>query len=241
MRRLDRMTAPHWMALYATLLLAWAALWATATDAPGTDWMADLCRATPDALGVAGASAMWALMGAAMMLPTAVPAFATYDDLADAHGLNGGGALVAGYAAVWGGFAVAAGTAQVALSGAGLLDAAGVARPWLAALLLALAGLYQFSPLKAACLSRCRAPLTFLMAHWAEGPWRMGLRLGAACLGCCWALMLLAFVGGMASLGLMALGTLLMAAEKIDAGPRLTRLVGIACLLGAGYCIGGLP
>ncbi len=227
------MTAPHWLALYAALLAAWAALWwRTAPDAAG--WgalLVDLCRATPEAAGPAALVSMWLLMSAAMMLPTAVPALAAHDEIADAHGTGGGGALVAGYVAVWTGFAVAAAAVQGALP-------ADPPRP-LAPVLLALAGAYQLSPLKDACLSRCRAPLTFLMAHWAEGPLRMGLRLGATCLGCCWALMALGLVGGAMSLGFMALATLLMTLEKLSRGRFVPYAIAVACFAGAGYLTGG--
>ena len=240
-RRLGGMAAPHWLALYAALLASWLAVWAMAAP-DGSDLgrlLSDICRATPDAAGLGGAYAMWLVMAAAMMLPTALPAFATYDEVAQAHGLGGGARLVAGYAAVWVGASAVAALGQVALAAAGLVAADGAAAPLLAAGLLVLAAGYQVTPLKAACLSRCRAPLTFFMAHWDRGPWAMGLRLGLVCLGCCWALMALAFAGGTLSLGFMALGTALMTAEKLAAGPRASRTIAIACLVGAGYVIGG--
>ncbi len=100
--------------------------------------------------------------------------------------------------------------------------------------LLALAGAYQFTPLKAACLSKCRAPMMFFLQHWDEGPWRNGLRLGAVCLGCCWALMLLAFVGGVMNLAFMGLATVLMALEKLPMlGRWLTRPMGVGLLAAA--------
>ena len=234
LRHLGRMTAPHWLALYAVLLGAWSALWIlSAAGAP--TWSAlllDLCRATVDGAGLPRLVAMWLLMSAAMMLPTVIPAFATHDEIADAQGTGGGAALVAGYVAVWAGFSGLAAMSQMAL--AGRMDA-----PWLAAALLALAGLYQFSPLKEACLSRCRMPLTFFMAHWSDGPFRMGLRLGVTCLGCCWALMALGLIGGAMSLGFMALATLLMTLEKLSRGALVPRAIGLACLGAAGYLTGG--
>ena len=236
MRRLGRMTAPHWIGLYAMLVAAWALLWAQAAPGAG-GWaalVADLCRAGPEAAGPVLLMAMWLVMSAAMMLPTALPAFATHDEIADAHGTGGGAALVAGYVAVWAGFAGLAAGVQTALGDV-------TAAPWMAATLLVLAATYQVSALKDACLSRCRAPLTFLMAHWDEGPWRMGLRLGAVCLGCCWALMALGLIGGAMSLGFMALATLAMTAEKLSRGRWLPRLIALACLAGAGFVLGGSP
>ncbi len=176
---------------------------------------------------------MWALMAAAMMAPTALPAFATYEDLGRATPVRPL-ALMAGYLAVWLGFALVAAAAQMALVGAGLLTPLGDSRSrGLDAALLAGAGLYQFSPLKQACLARCRQPLSFFMQHWDEGALRNGLRLGLVCLGCCWALMALAFVGGMSSLGFMALATVVMAAEKLQAAAWITRPLGAALIFAA--------
>ena len=142
---------------------------------------------------------------------------------------------MAGYAAVWVGFALAAAGLQLALARVG-----GLAHPALAPALLVLAAGYQVSTLKEACLSKCRQPLTFFMSHWAEGPWRMGLRLGATCLGCCWALMALGLIGGAMSLGFMALATLLMTAEKLSRGVLVPRAIALGCLAGAGYLTGGI-
>jgi len=237
LRNLSRMTAPHWLGLYAALVAAWGGIWMISAPVK-VSWatlIADLCRATPVDAGGMGLVAMWLLMSAAMMLPTALPAFATYDDIADAHGTGGGGALVAGYGLVWVAFALVAATVQVALVRTAHLDA-----PWLAPLLLAGAGAYQFSPMKDACLSKCRQPLTFFMGHWADGPLRMGVRLGAVCLGCCWALMALGLIGGAMSIAFMALATLLMTLEKLSQGTVLPRAIGLACFAGAGFLIGGL-
>ncbi|MCK0166811.1 DUF2182 domain-containing protein [Jannaschia sp. S6380] len=233
MRHFDRMTAPHWLTLYALLLAAWAGVWAMTAPplAWGTLWR-DICLSAPVAMGFPGLFGMWLLMAAAMMLPTALPALATYDHLADAQGVSGGGRLVAGYAIVWIGFAAAAAGAQTAIGGQ-------AESTWIAALLLALAGAYQFSTFKDACLSRCRRPLVFFLEHWARGPLGMGLRLGAVCLGCCWALMALGLIGGAMSLGFMALATVLMTVEKLSRGVVIPRAIGLACLSGAGFLIGG--
>lgn len=240
--RIRAMGAPHWLALYGLILAGWAALYAMAVPADlralsalyGADFWAALCRAGPDGAGLAGLFAMWAVMAAAMMAPTALPALATYEDLGRATPVRFG-ALVAGYLAVWLGFAALAALAQMALYRAGLVDALGASRQgWFTALLLAGAGAYQFSALKQACLSRCRAPLTFFMQHWDEGPWRLGLRLGATCLGCCWALMALGFAGGVMNLAFMGLATGLMALEKLPGTGRwLTAPLGWALLAGA--------
>ncbi|MDR9394738.1 DUF2182 domain-containing protein [Roseovarius sp. SYSU LYC5161] len=236
------MTGAHWLMLFTGILLSWAALYAMALPADlraagrvyGADFWESLCRVTPDAAGVARVSLMWALMSAAMMAPTVLPALVTYDDLPDTGGKRFG-ALLAGYLMVWLGFSVVAAALQMGLYTAGLVSAFGDSlTPVLSAGLLALAGLYQFSPLKEGCLAKCRAPLTFFFQHWDAGAWRMGLRLGAVCLGCCWALMLLAFVGGVMNLAFMGLATVIMVLEKLpDIGRPLTRPLGAVLLAAA--------
>ncbi|MCU4654519.1 DUF2182 domain-containing protein [Roseibacterium sp. SDUM158016] len=233
--RIRGMTRPHWLALYGGIFVAWAALYVMALPQDlreagaiyGAEFLRSLCIVSPDAAGFAGLVAMWLLMSAAMMAPTALPAFATYDELG-ARTQTRFGALLGGYLLIWAGFSVLAAGAQMALTQAGLLTVFGDSRS--AALsggLLVLAGLYQFSAFKEACLSQCRAPLAFFMEHWAEGPFRNGLRLGAVCLGCCWALMLLAFAGGVMNLAFMGLATLVMALEKLTwIGAVITRPLG---------------
>ena len=237
------MRGPHWLALFAVILGAWAALYAMALPEDmraasrlyGAEFWQSLCVVTPDAAGFARVALMWMLMSAAMMAPTALPAFATYDDLS--HSAPGArpGALIGGYLAVWLGFSLAAAGLQMALVGAGLVSVLGDSRSLLfSAALLAIAGGYQFSPLKEACLSKCRMPLTFFMERWDDGPWHNGVALGLVCLGCCWALMLLAFVGGVMNIAFMGLATLLMALEKLpEIGRWLTRPLGAALLFGA--------
>ncbi len=240
--RIRAMGAPHWLGLYGLILGAWALLYAMAVPADlraasalyGIEFLAALCVATPDAAGYFGLFAMWAIMSAAMMAPTALPALATYEDLGQAGAETRLWGLVAGYLAIWVGFSAFAAAAQLALFQAGLLDAFGTSLSGpLSAGLLALAGAWQFTPLKEACLSKCRAPMMFFLEHWEEGPVRNGLRLGAVCLGCCWALMLLGFVGGVMNLAFMGIATILMALEKLpEIGRWLTRPLGVA-LLGA--------
>ena len=149
------------------------------------------------------------------------------------------GHLIAGYLLVWLGFSVVAAAAQMGLFLAGYLSPLGqsMSAP-LSAGLLALAGFYQFSPAKEACLSKCRQPLTFFMSHWDEGPFRNGVRLGAVCLGCCWALMMLAFVGGVMNLAFMGLATLIMVFEKLpEIGRYITRPLGVSLIAGAAWVL----
>lgn len=229
---LRRMTQGHWVALFAATLLLWALLFLMALPemslaVRGIDWLEAICSVTPGSAGWPTAVLMWALMSAAMMAPTALPAFSTYDDLPNTSG-SGLATLIGGYLVVWMGFASLAAALQVTLSGVGWLGALGQSQSvWLTAALLGVAGVYQFSALKEACLSRCRAPLTFFLSHWEEGAFRNGLRLGADCLGCCWALMLLAFVGGTMNLAFMGLAMVLMTLEKLpDLGTHVTKPLG---------------
>ncbi|MGX1004001.1 putative metal-binding membrane protein [Roseovarius sp. MBR-38] len=241
-----RMGGGHWLLLYALILGAWGLLYAMALPAAlregaqiyGADFLQSLCIVTPDAAGFGRIILMWALMSAAMMAPTALPAFATYEDLGHA-GETRLGALVAGYLSVWLGFSVLAAGAQMALFQAGLLTAFGDSRSGiLSAVLLAVAGAYQFSPAKEACLSKCRRPLSFFMQHWDEGALHNGVRLGLVCLGCCWALMALAFVGGVMNLAFMGLATVIMVLEKLpQIGAWLTRPLGVALLAASGWVL----
>lgn len=230
--RIRAMGGLHWLALFGLILCTWVILYAMAIPADlregavifGSDFIASLCVVTPDMGGYLRMVAMWGLMSAAMMAPTALPAFATYDELPGTRLWP----LIASYLAVWLAFSVVAAGVQMALFQAGLVSDFGDSRSTvLSAALLMLAGLYQFSPTKEACLSKCRAPLVFFMQYFEEGPWRNGLRLGMVCLGCCWALMLLAFVGGVMNLAFMGLATVIMVLEKLpDIGRWLTRPLG---------------
>ncbi|MGF1554338.1 MAG: DUF2182 domain-containing protein [Paracoccaceae bacterium] len=252
--------AASWLGVYAVLVAAWIAVWLMDPDLGvpaelrtlGVDRLSALCLAATRDASFLGLWAMWATMGAAMMLPTAIPALRTFasvndtlarrdDEAASALALP---ALAAGYLAVWAGFAAAAAAGQAVLSRGGHLGPAGdaVNSPGIAAALLLCAGLWQFSALKDACLSRCRLPLTFFLGAWQPGAapaFSMGIRLGLDCLGCCWALMLLAFVGGTTNLLFMGGATLLMTLEKLPRiGRPLTRPVGFL-LLGAGGGLAG--
>jgi len=234
--RIRKMTAPHWLGLYGMILLAWTLLYAmqlppdlvAAANIYGAEFWEALCRIEPGLAGAPNIFLMWALMSAAMMAPTALPAFSTWEDLGQTGRAQGFGLLLGGYLLVWLGFAALATGAQLGLTGAGLLNPLGEsANVWLTAALLAGAGAYQFSTLKDACLSKCRRPLTFFIQHWEDGPWRMGLRLGLVCLGCCWALMALAFVGGTMNLLWMGGAMVLMMLEKLPAiGAVMTRPLG---------------
>lgn len=186
--------------------------------------------------------AMWFLMAVAMMLPTAAPMVRTYCEIADTAARKGEPVahplvLVAGYLGVWLLASALFAALTVALRQAGAVGGAlGPVEASVAALALLLAGLYQFSSLKAACLEKCRNPFTVLFSRWSARPARI-LRLGAEqglwCLGCCWALMLVMFAVGLMNIFWMALLAVFSLVEKETAGSLPTRLAGAILLVWA--------
>lgn len=180
---------------------------------------------------------MWAVMMAAMMLPSAAPMILLHATLARRRRERGGpaaesGAFAAGYLVVWAAFSLAAAALQFGLEQAALLspmmETSSIA---LAGAVLIAAGLYQWTPLKQACLRHCRSPLDFIMLHWrpgALGAFLMGLRHGAVCVGCCWLLMLLLFIGGVMNLAWIAGIALFVLVEKLSpAGHWIGRGAGV--------------
>jgi predicted metal-binding membrane protein len=167
---------------------------------------------------------MWAVMMVGMMLPSAAPMILLYDRVrerqeAKGASLAGTGVFALGYLAAWALFSLAAVIAQWALEQAALLSPMMVsASPWLGGGLLIAAGIYQWTPLKNACLVHCRAPITFLAHHWQPGragAFRMGLHHGLYCVGCCWVLMALLFVFGVMNLLWIAALAIFVLLEKI--------------------------
>ncbi|WP_379071150.1 DUF2182 domain-containing protein [Mesorhizobium sp. UC22_110] len=186
---------------------------------------------------------MWCLMAVATMLPSAAPMMRTYCEIADTARIKGEpvvhpSILVAGYLAVW--LAASAGFAALTL-GLQMADpdrqTFGPANGIVAALLLAVAGLYQFSGLKEACLKKCRRPFSILFARWSDKPWRifrLGLEQGIWCLGCCWALMLVMFAVGIMNLFWMVLLGLFAILEKQVNGRLPSRIAGTILLVWSG-------
>ncbi len=180
--------------------------------------------------------AMWAVMMMAMMLPTVAPSALVFSTLAarrdPLHGSSVIAIYVAAYTTTWIAFAAPAALTQWALTQSLLLDPmARSTSALLSAAILLGAGLYQFTPLKTACLSKCRSPLAFFVAKWRDGPAGalvLGLQHGSYCVVCCWALMAVMFVVGAMNLAWMGLLTLLLLGEKvIPAAWRFDRVVGV--------------
>lgn len=184
---------------------------------------------------------MWAAMMLAMMLPSAAPMILLYGAVAGrTSGSPSIGFFASGYALVWTGFSVGAAGLQLALHEAMLLSPGlRVTGAALGGVVLVAAGLYQLTPLKHACLRRCRSPVAFITRHWrpgAGGALRMGLVHGLYCVGCCWALMALLFVGGVMHLLWVAVIALAVLVEKVaPAGHAVARAAGVVLTVwGAG-------
>ena len=174
---------------------------------------------------------MWAAMMIGMMVPSATPMVVGYTDWTRRVPTSGSrpGAVtsfLSGYLIVWLGFSLLAAIVQVTFERAELVTAMGATtHPALGGAVLLLAGLFQVTPWKASCLRRCRTPLGFLIAEWrdgAVGALIMGVRHGAYCLGCCWALMAVLFVVGTMHLVWMAAIAGFVLAEKV--APRVLRI-----------------
>jgi predicted metal-binding membrane protein len=192
--------------------------------------------------GFALVALMWGAMALAMMLPSAAPMILTYAEIADTAARKGEAiitpfALAAGYTVIWLGFALLATLAQFALTRAALIDAgmASVSGLFSGAIFIA-AGAYQFSALKDACLRQCQNPFPFFFTHWqttARGVFRLGIRQGLYCLGCCWAMMAVMFAVGVMNVIWMAALGIVMTLEKVGSGRRFTYGAG-AALIAAG-------
>lgn len=183
--------------------------------------------------------AMWTVMMTAMMLPSASPLLLLYAGALrtsnDAQVARKTYAMAAGYGLVWVLFSVAATVLQRVLSSFLVLNAMMEPEtPVAAVALLTIAGLYQLTPLKRACLRVCRSPLSYLLQHWRPGTWgafRLGARHGTYCLGCCWALMLLLFAGGVMNLFVIVALTLWVLLEKFAPfGEQTAKASGVALL-----------
>jgi predicted metal-binding membrane protein len=167
---------------------------------------------------------MWTGMMVAMMLPSATPMILTFAAVSRNRRRQERPYVpvtifVAGYVAIWTGFSVLAAFAQWLLHRQALLSPAMASRSaWLGGILLLAAGVFQFTPLKHACLTQCRAPFDFIMTHWREGAggaFRMGVEHGLFCAGCCWALMSLLFVAGVMNILWIAALSLIVGLEKL--------------------------
>jgi len=191
--------------------------------------------------GLAWLAGMWAVMMVAMMLPSAAPTILLFASVSRRRRLLGQPAIpvlvfTLGYLLVWTVYAAVAASAQWKLHHMALLSPAmKSASPLLAGGLLVAAGVYQWLPVKGACLSQCRSPLGFFAAEWREGTrgaLLMGMRHGSVCVGCCWLLMALLFVAGVMNLLWVATIAGFVLLEKlVPGGARLGRAAGVFLIL----------
>ena len=180
---------------------------------------------------------MWSIMMVAMMLPSATPAILLYATVRKSRQPDNAIAqpwvFLAGYLLVWLVFSVVAALVQSRLPSAAM----GLESRTAQAALLIAAGLYQLSPLKSACISQCRSPAQFISRNWragTAGAVRLGILHGAYCVGCCWVLMTLLFVGGVMNVAWIIVITILVTAEKLLPVPSILQRTSGAALIAWG-------
>ena len=239
--------APVLVLVIVLPLVSWMWIVVMARDmyGPMTGASAWMMTAVWDVRHLALLWAMWAVMMMGMMLPSASPMLLLYGGVARRSATDPSAAsrqiyaLAAGYVVVWALFSLGATAFQrflaILLFISSMMQ---VTSPAVGAALLLMAGVYQLTPIKHACLRTCRSPLGFLMSRWRPGlagAFRMGLEHGALCVGCCWALMLLLFAGGVMKLSVIAALTALVAFEKLTPlgahGARISGVLLIATAL----------
>lgn len=242
----------YWISFYICVLLAWMFLALMSQESVelkslekiyGSDFWKQLCKDNPSLDHWLSILLMWVVMSFAMMAPTIIPALKTYDDLIYSGAGNSMGFfhLLTGFSIIWICYSILITSVQIIVSELGWLTTNGtINSQFFVGLLLALSGFYQFSAFKNACLSKCRAPLAFFLQYWSDGKlgaFKMGLRLGVICLGCCWMLMALTFISGIMSLAFMGLCTMIMILEKLpQIGEYVTKPMGF-CFLGGAILI----
>ena len=220
--------------------------------------IADLCLSASSGAVLSGGSsvslvlamfAMWFAMSAAMMLPTAAPMIRTYAEIADTAATRGEpvvhpAVLTAGYMLIWAGASVLFALVQLGIANFAGSSVANPVTGVTSGLILLGAGAYQFTTLKQACLTKCRNPFTTLFANWQRGSagvFRLGMKQGIFCLGCCWALMLIMLAVGSMNVVWMAALTIFTFVEKTGAGRVTTRAGGaIVIVWGAALIWGAL-
>ncbi len=189
---------------------------------------------------------MWAVMMTAMMLPGATPTLLLYATFrrrrTSTSPVPPTAVLLLGYLTVWGAFSAAAAATQWWLHRmAALSPEMRLLSPGAAGLLLLAAGIYQWLPIKQACLAHCRSPLGFVTAHWREGTagaFRMGLRHGLYCLGCCWLVMALLFAGGVMNLAwITGLALLALGERVLPGGAWIARAAGLGLAAWGGWLL----
>ena len=237
--------------LAVIMAVSWAYVSSLASDMQNMDVPTELAMPQMQAWGIINFAlmfVMWAVMMVAMMTPSAAPMILMF------AGINrrrqkqqapyvSTSVFLLGYLVVWATFSVLATAAQWGLHTASLLSPMMVSTsPVLGGILLLIAGIYQWTPLKHACLSKCRSPLGFVLNEWREGRWGafvMGLKHGGYCTGCCWSLMALLFVAGVMNLLWVAAIAGFILLEKVaPAGHRMGQAAGGLMIAGGVVLVG---
>lgn len=229
------------LGVFVLVAIAWGYLVRTGREMSSMAAMGMMPMEAWTIVDVGLAAAMWAVMMVGMMLPTAAPMVLMFTSINRKRRAEQGppyvdtGLFTLAYIGVWGTFSVAAALAQWGLQATALLSEDAMrATPLVGAALLVAAGIYQLTPLKYACLKRCQTPIGFILSEWREGrggAFVMGVRHGVFCLGCCWVLMALLFVGGVMNLIWVAAITAFVLAEKLVTGRAVSWMAGAALLV----------
>ena len=236
----------NWIIFYTVLLIAWIAIVVMALEsllpnnANFVTRVVEICSNSVSDLNIIGVFFMWFLMSIAMMSPTIIPTLKTYEDILESGGKreNSFWWFITGFLSIWMIFSILMSLTQVFLGRLYLLNDQGAfVSSLISSGFLVLAGLYQLRSYKEACLIKCQRPITFFLQNWKSGnsgSFNMGVSSGLFCLGCCWALMALAFVGGVMNLAFMAIMTFFMMLEKIpDYGKYISKPLSLI-LIGSG-------
>jgi len=237
--------------LVLVVALAWVYLWHDASAmhemAASGHWVAPAVESHRLDAGTAVMTfAMWTIMMVGMMLPSAAPTILLYGTMVRKNAQRGTAlpatwVFTAGYLFVWTVFSLIATVLQLGLEESELLTPMMVsASRWLSGLVLLAAGVYQWTGLKQACLSKCRSPLEFFLTRWRSGQGgalRMGAEHGVYCVGCCWALMLLLFVAGVMNLLWVAVIAGFVLAEKLLPAAKWTSRLAGAVLTAGGALV----
>ena len=237
--------------LAVIIALSWAYVSSLASDMQNMGVATEIAMPQMQAWGVTDFAltfVMWVVMMVAMMTPSAAPMILMF------AGVNRRrqkqqvpyvptSVFLLGYLVVWAAFSVLATAAQWGLHAVSLLSPMMVSTsPVLGGILLLIAGIYQWTPLKHACLSKCRSPLGFVLNEWREGRWGaflMGLKHGSYCTGCCWSLMALLFIAGVMNLLWVAAIAGFILLEKVaPAGHRMGRAAGVLMVAGGVVLLG---
>ena len=190
----------------------------------GTSWLLLFAMGDEMPMGPGLWLGAWTVMMAAMMLPSAAPIVLLYGRRSSTPDST---LLMTGYLLVWAAVGLAAYAVDI-----GVMDP----EDGLVGAVLIGAGIYQLTPLKTACLKRCRNPVNFLVTHWRRGhtgALRLGAEHGAFCVGCCWGLMaVLVVAGAMGLIWVIAIAAAVAAEKLLPAGPWLGRALGVALMVG---------